>query len=63
MAQRDFGEGDLREMMGDATGLEKDMEPGRWVISTRRFGRKWEIIVEPDAQLGRLVVVTAYMVE
>jgi hypothetical protein len=33
------------------------------VIETRHKKRPWEVIVEPDIELGLLVVITAYPVE
>ena len=62
MIDRQFTESDLRTMLENATGFEPDLEPGRWVIQTRWLGNRWEVVVEPDSRLRRLVVVTAYMV-
>jgi hypothetical protein len=33
---------------------------GRWIITTRHAQLAWEVIVEPDYQDERLVVLTAY---
>ena len=63
MSKRRFDEPDLRTMLSDATHCGRDVEPGRWGISTRLHRRHWEVIVEPDSQSRRLVVITAYMVE
>ena len=52
MEDRDFTEIDLRTML-----------EGRWVIETRHRRRRWEVIVEPDPTVQRVVVVTAYPVE
>jgi hypothetical protein len=34
MVDRNFSEVVLRRMLEDASGLEADIEPGRWVIHT-----------------------------
>jgi hypothetical protein len=62
MIDRDFTEVDLRAMLERATGLHKDVVPGRWVIETQESRRLWEIILEPDEIERSLVVVTAYPV-
>jgi hypothetical protein len=43
--------------------LHGDVEPGRWAIVARYRRRRWEVIVEPDADARVLVVVTAYPIE
>ena len=63
MIDRRFSEGDLREMLEDASALEPDVVEGRFILKTRRGRRSWEVVVEPDAKLRRLVIVTAYPVE
>ena len=63
MEDRDFTEIDLREMLEQAQGYGPDVVVGRWVIATRHRRRRWEVIVEPDADTRLLVVVTAYPVE
>ncbi len=63
MPRRDFNEAELRGMLEDAEGIREAKEVDRWVISTRRHGTAWEIVVQPDHVLRRLVVVTAYAVE
>lgn len=62
MLDRDFNEVDLRTMLQKATGYQRDVVEGRWVIQTKHQRRKWEVIVEPDADEELLVVVTAYPV-
>ncbi len=62
MIKRQFNEADLRIMLTDATEYKPDVEPERWLISTKWHGKPWEIIVEPDQHLRRLVIITAYMV-
>jgi hypothetical protein len=36
------------------------VELGRWRVLTQLRRRPWEIIVEPDAEAHRIVVITAY---
>ena len=45
-----------------ATGLHVDAVEGRWVVETWHAKRPWEVIVEPDEEIGLLIVVTAYPV-
>lgn len=63
MADRDFGELDVRRMLSIAADLRRDIVPGRWVIETRHGRKPWEVIVEPDADAQLLIVITAYPVE
>ena len=63
MEDRQFSEVDLRAMMEDARGYRANVVEGRWVIAARRGFESWEIIVEPDIEEKRLVVITAYPVE
>jgi len=60
MADRRFTEIDLRVMLGRATGVRRDHEPGRWIVETRHRRRAWYVIVEPDPEAELLVVITAY---
>ena len=50
-------------MLDSAYGIREDIIAGRWVVLAEHGGRAWEVIVEPDAELALLVVVTAYSVE
>ena len=61
MDDRRFTELDLRAMLDEARSYRPDAAAGRWVIEARRGRRNWEIIVEPDADLGVLVIITAYV--
>ena len=63
MNLREFTESDLRAMLEDATALGPDVEPGRWVAKTTWQGAAWEVIVEPEPETKKLVVVTAFRVE
>jgi len=60
MAERDFNEVDLRQMLQDASGYRPDVEEGRWMILSKHRRRLWKIIVEPDFEREVLVVVTAF---
>jgi hypothetical protein len=62
MRDRGFNEVELREMLERGRKHREDVVAGRWVITTRHARRTWEVIVEPDHEERRLVVVTAYSV-
>jgi len=62
MVDRNFNEIDLRTMLEKAKRYHPDVVEGRWVIETKHRRRRWEVIVEPDAEAKLLVVVTAYPV-
>ena len=63
MSDRDFNEIDIRRMLSVAVSLHRDVDPGRWIIETRHRQKRWEVIVEPDADHQVLVVITAYRIE
>ena len=60
MADRDFNEIEVRDMLLRASGMRPDIVPGRWIVATKRRRRAWEVIVEPDETVQLLVVITAY---
>jgi hypothetical protein len=60
MVDRQFTEVDLRRMLEHMAKLRDDIVEGRWVAEARHNGKHWEVIVEPDFESQRLVVVTAY---
>jgi hypothetical protein len=60
MAERDFNEVDLRQMLQNASRYFPDVEEGRWMIRSKHRQRLWKIIVEPDFEREVLVVVTAF---
>lgn len=60
MLDRSFSELDLRAMFEHSRGYRRDIVEGRWVIVTMHRRRTWEVIVEPDFDSRRLVVITAY---
>ena len=63
MQDRGFCELDVRAMLEDASDHRPSVVPGRFVVSSHREGRPWEVVVEPDDERSELVVVTAYEVE
>ena len=62
MVDRDFSEVDLRAMLEKAAGWREDTVEGRWVIESSHRRQAWEVIVEPDFEMGLLAVITAYAV-
>ena len=60
MLDRDFTELDLRTMLERARGYRPDIVEGRWVVVTSHRRQTWEIIVEPDFNSKRLLIITAY---
>jgi hypothetical protein len=62
MVDRGFTELELRLMMNRAGSLRRDVVPGRWVAVTRHRKRRWEVVIEPDDDAQRIVVITAYPV-
>ena len=62
MEDRGFNEVELRRMLTESTRHRPDVVEARWAIETRHAGRRWEVIVEPDADRELLVVVTAFPV-
>lgn len=62
MVDRSLSEADLRAMMERPTGLREDVEPGRWIVETKRDSGVWQVIVEPDTIDRLLVVITAFPV-
>lgn len=63
MSDRGFSEVELRAMLEVASGYRRDIVPGRWVTKAKHRGKPWEVVVEPDATVELLVVITAYPVE
>ena len=62
MVDRGFTEVELRHMLERAVSLRRDIVRGRWVVGTRHRRRHWEVVVEPDFEAERFVVITAYPV-
>ncbi len=63
MEERLCTELDVRRMMEYASDFDRGKREGRWEIQTRFRGNPWKVIVEPDPERKRLVVVTVYSVE
>jgi len=63
MEQRGVTEVDVRAMLERASGFERNVIEGRYMIKTRQHGRPWIVIVEPDVDAKLLVIVTVYEVE
>ncbi len=62
MEQRGVTEVEVRAMLEGATGFEPSVVEGRFMIHARHAQRPWIVIVEPDAGVNLLVVVTVYEV-
>jgi hypothetical protein len=60
MEDRGFSELDLRAMFLRVTSIRRDAAPERWVLCTHFGTRRWENVVQPEAQDELLWVVTAY---
>ena len=60
MEDRGFNEVELRDMLERGQGYRRDVVEGRWVIATSHRQLAWEVVVEPDYEEQRLVIVTAY---
>jgi len=60
MEQRGITEVELRSMLQRARGYRPSVVEGRFMIETNHEGRPWVVIVEPDHDERRLVIVTAY---
>jgi hypothetical protein len=62
MEQRGATELDVRAMLERATGYEPSVVEGRFMIHVVHRQRPWIVIVEPDIEAKRLLVVTTYEV-
>ena len=62
MEQRGVTEVEVRAMLENATVCEPHIMAGRFMIHVRHLQRPWIVIVEPDADVRLLVVVTVYEV-
>jgi hypothetical protein len=60
MIDRGFNEVELRRMLVHAEGLDPDPQAGRWQVVSRYAGDRWIVVVEPELDSERLVIVTAY---
>lgn len=62
MEQRGVTEVEVRAMLERATGFKSNVVEGRFMIHARHAQRPWIVIVEPDADINQLIVVTVYEV-
>lgn len=60
MEERGFSEVELRSMLEAAKELVPSKRPGRWLVRTRHASQAWVVVLEPDAEDGIVMVVTAY---
>jgi hypothetical protein len=60
MGQRGVTEVDVRTMLHEATAYSPSVAEGRFLIQTTRSNRPWVVVVEPDGQERKLVIVTTY---
>ena len=60
MEQRGGTEVEVRAMLEQATGFEPNVVEGRFMIHVSHLRSPWIVVVEPDADAKRLVVVTVY---
>lgn len=58
MEQRGVTEVEVRGMLEKATGFELNVVGGRFMINVRHLQSSWIVIVEPDAEVKLLVIVT-----
>jgi len=59
MEERGFTEVDLRGMLADSHAVIGPYR-GRWTALTRLNRRPWAVVLEPDAGLEAIFVVTAF---
>ncbi len=62
MEQRGVTEVEVRAMLEHATAFEPSVVEGRFMIDAQRARRPWGVILEHDADVRLLVVVTVYEV-
>ena len=62
MEDRGFSEVELRAMLERARSMAPDVMEGRWRVATTFEGAVWIVIVEPDPEAAKLVVITAFPV-
>jgi archaeosine-15-forming tRNA-guanine transglycosylase len=57
---RGFNETDLRILITDAAGFRPSDVEGRFVLHSRLGADEWRVVVEPDFEEHKLIVVTAW---
>jgi hypothetical protein len=60
MYERGASEIDVRDMLERARQVIAGPVVGRFIVASRLDGIRWQIVVEPDEDLHRVVVVTVY---
>ena len=60
MEERDFTELEVRRMLDAASSMRPTRAPGRFVVSSRRRGTPWFVVLEPDFADRLVYVVTAF---
>jgi len=60
MVDRRFNEVDLREMLESPVGVGVGAVAGRRVLQCELDGRDWKMVVEPERDEQKRLVVTAY---
>jgi hypothetical protein len=60
MIDRGFNEVDIRHMLDEADDYRPSASEGRFVITCSFQHQDWEVVVEPDQVVQRLLVITAY---
>lgn len=60
MEDRGFSEVELRRMLAGVRHIEPARRSGRWIVTSRLHGRRWTVVVEPDAMDQITYVVTAF---
>lgn len=63
MEDRRFSEVDLREMLGACRAVRTSPVEGRFMLTCRHGRGSWEVVVEPDYEARRLIIVTAWAKE
>jgi hypothetical protein len=60
MEQRGVNEIDVRRMLEHTTGWSSGPVSGRFLIRARFHSAGWTVIVEPEREERRLVIVTVF---
>ena len=61
--ERGISEIVLRHMFERADSVHPGATEGRWRVATSHDARRWIIVVEPEDETQRLVVITAFAVD
>jgi hypothetical protein len=63
MEERGLGELEMRTLLQRPDRVWPDRKPGRWRAMGRAGGRRWTVVVEPDAPAGLVLVITAFQTD